>query len=136
MAITNILEGDPAPLYGEGRNIRDWLYVEDHCHALDAVIHKGKVGETYCIGGLTRDITNREVLQKICRLLGKNFDTSVASVPDRPGHDRKYALDWSKAHRELGWQPVHDFDTGLAQTVEWYKQNKSWWQTIKHGYNL
>lgn len=136
LSITNLLEDHKAPLYDQGQHIRDWLYVEDHCRALDLVIHTGKVGETYCIGGLTRDITNREVLQKICRLLGKDFDTSIASVPDRPGHDRKYAIDWSKIHRELGWQPVHDFDTGLAQTVDWYKQNKSWWQAIKHGYNL
>lgn len=131
LAITKILEGKRAPMYAEGKNIRDWLYVEDHCRALDVVIHKGEIGETYCIGGLTESITNRQVLQKICAILGKDFDTSIEIVADRPGHDRKYAIDWSKIHRELGWQPLHDFDTWLEKTVEWYKDNKLWLTSLK-----
>ena len=136
LAITNLLEDKKAPLYDQGKNIRDWLYVEDHCRALDLVISKGKVGETYCVGGMSKDITNRQVLEKICKLLGKDFDSHVELVTDRPGHDRKYAIDWSKINRELGWQPLHDFDTWLEKTVQWYKHNKSWWQPIKYGYNL
>ena len=133
LAITNILEDSKAPLYGEGKNIRDWLYVEDHCRALDAVISQGKVGETYCIGGLTDGITNREVLVAICRLLGKNFDDFGEQVPAPPGHDRRYAIDWSKINRDLGWSPLHGFDTWLEKTVQWYKDNKSWWQAVKSG---
>ena len=136
LAITNLLEDKKAPLYDQGKYIRDWLYVEDHCRALDLVISKGKVGETYCVGGMSKDITNRQVLEKICKLLGKDFDSHVELVTDRPGHDRKYAIDWSKINRELGWQPLHDFDTWLEKTVQWYKDNKSWWQPIKYGYNL
>ena len=131
LAITNILESKKVPLYAEGKNIRDWLYVEDHCRALGAVINKGKVGEIYCIGGLTRGVTNREILQKICAILGKDFGQSVATVAGRPGHDRKYAIDWSKISLELGWQPLHDFDTGLKKTVEWYKDNKLWLTSLK-----
>lgn len=136
LAITNLLEDKKAPLYAQGRNIRDWLYVEDHCAALDLVIHKGKLGETYCIGGLTQSITNRQVLEKICHLLDKDFAANVEEVPDRPGHDRKYALNWSKINQDLSWQPLHDFDTWLAKTVDWYKNNQSWWQAIKYGHNL
>lgn len=131
LAITNLLAGKKAPMYDQGQHIRDWLYVEDHCRALELVIHKGKAGETYCIGGLTEGITNRQVLQKICAILGKDFDTSIKMVTDRPGHDRKYAIDWSKIHRELGWQPRHDFDTWLEKTVEWYKDNKLWLTSLK-----
>lgn len=136
LAITNLLEGHKAPLYGAGRNIRDWLYVQDHCAALDAVIEKGKIGHTYCIGGLTHGITNSQVLEKICRLLGTTFDQSVETVTDRPGHDRKYSLDWSKIKHELGWQPQHDFDTGLENTVNWYRNNRSWWLAVKSGQYL
>ncbi|MBI4035139.1 MAG: GDP-mannose 4,6-dehydratase [Candidatus Chisholmbacteria bacterium] len=131
LAITNIIEGKKAPLYGEGKNIRDWLYVGDHCRAIDLAIQKGKVGETYCIGGMTTDISNRQVLAKICQLMSVRFDDCVAQVTDRPGHDRKYAIDWSKIKSDLGWQPEHDFDTWLAQTIDWYKQNQSWWKPLK-----
>ena len=136
LAITNLLEDKKAPMYDQGQNIRDWLYVEDHCAALDAAISKGKVGETYCIGGLTEDISNKQVLEKICRLLNKDFDSWVQSVPDRPGHDRKYAINWGKINTELGWQPQHDFDSGLAKTVQWYQDNKTWWQAVKSGQYL
>lgn len=131
LAITNLLAGKKAPMYDQGQHIRDWLYVEDHCRALELVIQRGKAGETYCIGGLTEGITNRQVLQKICAILGKDFDTSIKMVTDRPGHDRKYAIDWSKIHRELGWQPRHDFDTWLEKTVKWYEDNKLWLTSLK-----
>ena len=131
LAITNLIEGKKAPIYAEGKNIRDWLYVVDHCRALDQVIQKGQVGETYCIGGLTEDITNKQIIQKVCELMNKNFDENVEFVKDRPGHDRKYAIDWSKIKTELSWQPEHDFDTWLASTIDWYKNNQDWWKPLK-----
>ncbi len=131
LAITNLLEDKKAPLYGEGSNVRDWLYVEDHCRAIDAVISKGKIGETYCIGGLTESLSNHQVITKICQLMDKNFDESVQFVTDRPGHDRKYAVDWSKIKNELGWQPEHDFDTWLTKTIDWYKTHETWWKPLK-----
>lgn len=132
LAITNILEGKKVPVYGDGLYVRDWLYVEDHCRAIDLVLARGKVGETYCVGGLTEDINNLEVIKKIIRLM--NADESVIEfVKDRPGHDRRYAIDWTKIKTELGWQPQHDFDTWLAKTVDWYKENTSWWDRVKTG---
>jgi len=140
LAITNILEGKKVPVYGDGLNVRDWLYVEDHCQAIDLVLSKGRVGETYCIGSLTEDINNLTVVKKILKILGKN-DNWIEFIKDRPGHDRRYAINWSKAARELGYKPLHDFDTYLVKTVEWYKNNESWWKRIKTGdyqkyYNL
>lgn len=131
LAITNLLENKKAPLYGEGQNIRDWLFVEDHARALDKVMQFGEVGETYCIGGLTQDITNRQVLQKICKILNKDFEKAVVKVTDRPGHDRKYAVDWSKIKAKLNWQPQADFDTHLKSTVQWYQDNPGWWKPLK-----
>lgn len=133
LSITNIIEGKPAPLYGQGSNIRDWLYVGDHCRAIDMVIDSGKIGETYCIGGMTTDISNRQVLEKICQLMNVRFDDAVKPVTDRPGHDRKYSVDWSKIKRDLGWQPEHDFDTWLAKTIDWYKDHQSWWKPLKEA---
>jgi dTDP-glucose 4,6-dehydratase len=103
LAITNLLEGKKVPVYGDGLYVRDWLYVEDHCRAIDLILEKGKVGETYCIGGLTEDINNLDVIKKILKLLGKSED-SIEYVKDRMGHDRRYALDWSKIKKELGWE--------------------------------
>lgn len=132
LAITNILEGEKAPVYGDGLYVRDWLYVEDHCRAIEAVLTKGKIGETYCVGGLSQDISNKEVVMKILALLGKD-ESSIEYVKDRPGHDRRYALDWSKIKNELGWEPQGNFEELLAKTVEWYKQNQSWWKRVKSG---
>ncbi len=132
LTITNLLEDKKVPVYGQGNQVRDWLYVEDHCRAIDLCLRKGKVGETYCIGGLTKDISNLEVIHKILRILKKPA-SFIDFVKDRPGHDVRYALDWSKAKKELGYQPQFDFDTYLLKTVEWYKRNKSWWQKIKSG---
>lgn len=130
LAITNILEGKKVPIYGDGKNVRDWLYVADHCRAIDLVLHKGKCGETYCVGGLISDISNKEVVGKILSLLGKD-ESWISYVKDRKGHDRKYALNWSKIEKELGWKPEHDFDTYLVKTVHWYKKNTDWWKKLK-----
>ena len=130
LAITNIMEGKKVPLYGDGKNVRDWLYVEDHCRAIELVLQKGTIGETYCIGGLTRDIDNRTVIKKILQLMGGD-ESMIEYIPDRPGHDRRYAMDWSKIKNELGWEPFRDFDTWLASTVHWYKAHESWWRPLK-----
>ena len=132
LAITNIIEGKKVPIYGDGLYVRDWLYVEDHCKALDLILHKGKVGETYFIGGLTEDIPNIKVVRKILKIMGKD-ESYIEYVKDRPGHDRRYAIDWSKINRELSWKPEVDFDTGLKLTVDWYLKNQDWWKKIKSG---
>ncbi|QQG41014.1 MAG: dTDP-glucose 4,6-dehydratase [Candidatus Levyibacteriota bacterium] len=132
LAITNILEGKKVPVYGDGLYVRDWLYVEDHCRAIDLVLQKGKIGETYCVGGLTEDINNLAIIKKILSLLGKD-EEFIEFVKDRPGHDRRYAVDWSKIKNELGWEPAHNFDEWLEKTIEWYKTHVSWWKRVKSG---
>jgi dTDP-glucose 4,6-dehydratase len=133
LAITNLLEGKKVPVYGAGDQSRDWLYVSDHASAIDAVISKGKVGETYCVGGMDSEITNLEVVKKICQLLGKDPEQNIEFVKDRAGHDFKYVIDWSKIKNELGWKPQYDFDQGLKKTVDWYVANTEWWKKIKSG---
>jgi dTDP-glucose 4,6-dehydratase len=130
-AITNLLVGQKVPIYGDGLYVRDWLYVEDHCRAIDLVISRGKIGETYCVGGLTKDISNLQVVKWLCRLLKKDFENSVEYVADRPGHDRRYSLDWRKIKKELGWKPTVSFKEGLEKTVRWYQDNEWWWQPLK-----
>lgn len=135
LAITNLLEDKKVPVYGDGLYVRDWLYVEDHCRAIERVLLDGKIGETYCVGGLrndAKDINNLEVVKRIIGLLGKD-ESYIEFVKDRPGHDRRYAIDWSKIHSELGWEPLHDFEEWLARTVEWYKEHKDWWIDVKNG---
>lgn len=132
LAITNILEGKKIPVYGDGKNVRDWLYVEDHCRAIDLVLTQGKAGQTYCVGGLTRDISNLEVVRTILSKMGKD-ESFIEFVKDRPGHDRRYAIDWTKIMTELGWKPAFDFETYLSETIEWYKTHSSWWQDVKSG---
>ncbi len=129
--ITNLIEGKKVPLYGDGLNIRDWLYVEDHCEAIDLILHKGKIGETYCVGG-NSEKTNKEITYKILELMGKN-ESMIEFVKDRPGHDRRYAIDFSKIKDELGWRPKTDFESGVKKTIEWYKNNEKWWRDIKSG---
>ena len=126
LAITNILKGKRVPIYGDGLYVRDWLYVEDHCRAIEMVIQSNKVGETYCVGGMTKDISNLEVVKKICHFMDKDPDEWIEFVKDRPGHDRRYAVDWSKIKNELDWQPKYDFETWLLKTVEWYQKNEGW----------
>jgi len=132
LAITNILEDKKIPIYGDGLYVRDWLYVEDHARAIDMVLSKGKVGETYVVGGMEKLIPNIEIAKKIVKLLGKD-ESYIEFVKDRPGHDRKYDVDWSKIKKELGWQPQYSFDEYLKKTVNWYKENRSWWEHIKSG---
>ena len=128
--ITNLIDGKDIYIYGDGKNVRDWLYVLDHCSAIDAVIHKGVFGETYLIGGLTDDIDNLTLAKKVLSVM-KIPESKIKFVKDRPGHDRRYAVDWTKTHNELGWSPGLSFDKLLADTVCWYKENESWWRPLK-----
>jgi dTDP-glucose 4,6-dehydratase len=132
LAITNLIEGKKIPVYGDGLYVRDWLYVEDHCRAIDLVLSKGTIGETYCVGGVTEDINNISIIKKILSLMGKSSD-EIEFVKDRPGHDRRYAIDWSKIKNELGWEPLHTFDEWLEKTVQWYISHQEWWTRVKNG---
>jgi dTDP-glucose 4,6-dehydratase len=131
LVITNLLENKKVPVYGDGSNVRDWLYVEDHCRAIDLSIAKGKFGETYCIGGMQKDISNLELVKKIIKLMNKD-ESSIEFVKDRLGHDKRYAVNYSKATKDLGYQPEFDLDTYLEKTISWYQDNTSWWKVIKH----
>jgi len=128
--ITNIIEGEKIPIYGDGRYVRDWLYVEDHCRAIEAVLVKGKIGETYCVGGLNKDVNNLQLAKMILKIMGKD-DSFLEFVTDRAGHDRRYAVDWSKIKKELGWQPRESIETGLAKTISWYQAHQDWWRKKK-----
>ena len=130
LTITNILDQKPVPVYGDGFNVRDWLYVEDHCRAIDLILQEGEAGQTYCVGGQTEDISNLTVVKKILQIMDENEDR-IRFVKDRPGHDRKYAIDWTKIKKSLGYEPKHDFDTWLEKTIFWYKENTNWWQAVK-----
>ena len=132
LAITNIIEGKKVPVYGDGLYVRDWLYVEDHCRAIDVILQKGKIGETYFIGGSNEDINNLEVIKKILKLMNKD-ESIIEHVKDRPGHDRRYTIDWGKINRELGWKPERDFDEYLKSTVDWYMENQDWWRRLKNA---
>lgn len=132
LAITNLLEGKKVPVYGDGLYVRDWLYVEDHCRAIDLILKKGKIGETYLVGGLTEDIPNIEVIKMILKFMGKD-ESQIEYVEDRPGHDRRYAMDWSKINRELGWKPEHGFEEYLKLTIDWFTKNPEWWRRLKNG---
>ncbi|MFA5962275.1 MAG: dTDP-glucose 4,6-dehydratase [Parcubacteria group bacterium] len=129
--ITNLLEGKKIPLYGDGGAVRDWLYVEDHCSAIDAIIQKGKIGETYCVGG-NSEKNNKEVTEQILQLMGQGED-KIEYVTDRPGHDHRYAIDATKIKNELGWEPATTFEEGLEKTIEWFRENEAWWKSIKSG---
>lgn len=132
LAITNVLEDKKIPIYGDGLYVRDWLYVEDHCRAIEKVLLSDKIGETYCVGGMADDVSNLEVAKKILRILGKSEDM-IEFVKDRPGHDRRYAVDFSKIKNDLGWEPLHSFDEWLEKTVTWYQENTKWWKEVKSG---
>jgi dTDP-glucose 4,6-dehydratase len=125
--ITNLLRGKKVPLYGDGKNIRDWLYVKDHCSAVDTVINKGELGETYNVGG-NCELQNVELTHIILEALGKG-EEMIEYVKDRPGHDRRYSLDSSKL-MALGWKPEHDFKQALQKTIDWYKENEAWWRPL------
>ena len=130
LTITNLLEGKKAPVYGDGKYMRDWLYVEDHCNAIDLILEKGKVGETYCIG-VDNDIPNIEVVKKILEILGKGHE-EIEYVKDRPGHDRRYAIDANKIKNKLGWKSEFNFEESLKLTVKWYQDNEDWWKKLKN----
>jgi len=132
LAITNLLENKKVPVYGDGLYVRDWLYVEDHCQAIGLVLKKGKVGETYCVGGMTKDLNNLDLIKMILKLMDKD-ESYIEFVKDRPGHDRRYAVDWRKIKRELGWRPKYDFTHWLQKTIDWYIKNEEWWRRVKSG---
>lgn len=131
LAITNLLEGKSIPVYGDGRQVRDWLYVEDHARAIACILEKGTIGETYCVGG-DGERENIWIVKELLRLLDKD-EASIEYVQDRPGHDRRYAINFSKIKTELGWEPTVTLEEGLAQTVEWFKANEAWWKRVKSG---
>jgi len=129
LAVTNLIEGRPVPVYGDGRNVREWLFVEDCCRAIDAVLHRGRPGEAYNIGSAC-ERRNIDVVREILAMLGKGEDC-IEFVSDRPGHDFRYALASDKVKRELGWEPRTDFSTGLRSVVDWYRDNADWWKPLK-----
>ncbi|MEY8739713.1 dTDP-glucose 4,6-dehydratase [Bacillales bacterium AN1005] len=131
LIISRALNDETVPIYGDGLNIRDWLYVEDHCSAIDLVIHHGRVGEVYNIGG-NNERTNLYIVETILKHLGKPTSL-IQYVQDRLGHDRRYGIDPTKLSTELGWQPKHHFETGIKETIQWYLDNKTWWTRIQSG---
>lgn len=131
LMISKALADEPLPVYGEGLNVRDWLYVEDHCKAIDMIIHSGKIGETYNVGG-HNEKTNMQVVRTILKAVDKGEEL-ITHVKDRPGHDMRYAIDPTKIKNELGWFPETPFETGIEMTINWYLDNKEWWQKILSG---
>lgn len=131
LMIANALNDKPLPVYGEGLNVRDWLYVEDHCKAIDLIIHKGRVGEVYNIGG-HNEMRNIDIVKLICKELGKP-ESLIVHVGDRKGHDMRYAIDPTKIHNELGWLPETKFADGIKKTIKWYLENRKWWEDIISG---
>ncbi len=131
LAITNLLEGKKVPIYKPGNQVREWLYVDDHCSGVEAILEKGKTGETYFIGPDNPEITNFQLIQKLLVLM-KQGDDMIEIVGDRPGHDQKYALDHSKITNELGWKPKYNLDDSLHLMVEWYQKNQDWWKRVKN----
>lgn len=131
LMIINALHDKPLPVYGDGQNVRDWLYVEDHCRAIDLIIHKGTVGEIYNVGG-HNEMKNLDIVKLICKTLGKP-ESLIHFVTDRKGHDRRYAIDPTKIHNELGWLPETKFVDGIQKTIKWYLEHEDWWQPIISG---
>jgi dTDP-glucose 4,6-dehydratase len=129
--IIRALHDESLPVYGDGLNVRDWLYVEDHCKAIDLIIHNGKVGEVYNVGG-HNEMANIDIVKLILKELGKSEDL-ITYVTDRAGHDRRYAIDPTKIHNDLGWLPETKFADGIVKTIKWYLENESWWQPIVSG---
>ena len=131
LMIINCLHNKPLPVYGKGINVRDWLYVEDHCKAIDLIIHKGRIGEVYNIGG-HNEMTNIDIVKLIVEQLGKD-ESLIKFVDDRKGHDQRYAIDPTKIHNELGWLPETKFEDGIKETIQWYLKNSKWWEDIISG---
>jgi dTDP-glucose 4,6-dehydratase len=138
LMILNALEGRPLPVYGDGQNVRDWIHVEDHAEALIGIVGKGRVGETYCVGARS-ERTNLQVVKALCAVMDRlrpdagPHERLISFVADRPGHDRRYAIDSAKVEREIGWAPSRSFETALEDTVRWYLDNERWWQPIRTG---
>jgi dTDP-glucose 4,6-dehydratase len=138
LMILNACEGKSLPIYGDGSNVRDWLHVEDHCSGILAVLQKGRLGQTYCIGGASEK-TNMEVINTLCSILDEKIPDYAPHaklktfVKDRPGHDQRYAIDFSKIHGELDWTPTYSFEDGMAQTVDWYLSNREWCENVTSG---
>ena len=130
--VTNLIEGKKVPLYGDGLNVRDWLHVEDHCQAIWTVLERGRIGEVYNVGG-NNELTNRRLTELILSTMKCDWDQYVQYVKDRPGHDRRYAIDAGKIERELGWKPRHKFEEAIGATIQWYRDNQAWWRAIKSG---
>ncbi|MFZ2189897.1 MAG: dTDP-glucose 4,6-dehydratase [Candidatus Magasanikiibacteriota bacterium] len=130
--ISNLRENKKLPVYGDGMQVRDWIHVDDHNRGIDFIIQKGKIGETYCLGGKNSEIPNIELTKKLISMMNKD-ESFIEYVKDRPGHDRRYSIDYSKATRELGWEPLVDFEIGLKQTVDWYLNNWDWVEHCKSG---
>ncbi len=128
--VTSLIEGGKIYIWGDGKYVRDWLFVEDHCRAIDLVVKQGRPGETYCVGGQTADVSNLELAKKVLKVMDLGEDR-LEFVKDRPSHDRRYAVDWSKIKQELGWEPEMDLEEGLAETIDWYEENKEWWKKLK-----
>ncbi|MFC1623419.1 dTDP-glucose 4,6-dehydratase, partial [Patescibacteria group bacterium] len=129
--VTNLIEGEKVPVYGTGENIRDWLHVKDHCEAIDRIIHDGKIGETYCVGG-DAEKTNMQITNEILSAMDVGEEV-IEYVEDRKGHDKRYAIDFSKMKEELEWEPQISFEDGINETIEWYRNNQEWWKRIKSG---
>ncbi|MBL7057085.1 dTDP-glucose 4,6-dehydratase [Candidatus Woesearchaeota archaeon] len=127
--VTNLIEGKKLPIYGQGTNVRDWIHVDDHNEAVDLIFHKGKIGETYCIGG-NCELKNLEITKLILEEFNLEED-QIEFVKDRKGHDFRYAIDFTKINKELGWSPKHNFEEGLKTTIQWYKENEEWWKPLK-----
>ena len=140
LVLMNALAGKPLPIYGDGSNVRDWLYVSDHCSAIRTVLNKGRVGETYNIGGCNEK-TNLQVVHTLCDILdseksradGASYRSQITYVKDRPGHDRRYAIDARKIEQELAWTPAETFETGIRKTVRWYLENQAWVERVASG---
>lgn len=131
LMITNALNDKPLPVYGDGLNVRDWLYVQDHCKAIDLIVHQGRVGEIYNVGG-HNEMKNIDIVKLICKELGKS-ESLIQYVSDRKGHDRRYAIDPTKIHKELGWLPETTFADGIHKTIQWYLDHRKWWENILSG---
>jgi len=131
LMIAKALDGQKLPVYGDGKNVRDWLYVEDHCSAISEVLHKGRIGEVYNIGG-NNEWYNIDIVKIILKLLGKT-EEQITYVKDRPGHDRRYAIDSTKIQTELGWKPSYQFEGGIEATIKWYVENENWWRKVMSG---
>lgn len=130
LAITNLIDGQKVPVYGDGLYVRDWLYVQDHAKGIDLILQQGEIGQTYLFGGLYKDVNNLELVKMILKIMGKD-ESHIEHVLDRPGHDRRYSVDFSKTSQKLGWQPSVDLEEGLRKTIAWYQENQEWWRPLK-----